>query len=72
MKAFDNGIPPKNDVAVIKVTVNRNLQSPKFEGGEQNVEIFYRQPLGEAISTVHATDSDTQVSGHTKGGISAC
>ena len=67
MKAFDNGIPPKNDVAVVKVTVNRNLQSPKFDGGEQNLEIFYRQALGEAIATVHATDSDTQVSGNTMG-----
>ena len=64
VRAFDNGSPPKSDIAVVKVTVNRNLHSPKFDGGEKRLDIFYTQVLGETITTVHATDTDKQVCTH--------
>jgi len=64
VKAYDNGSPPKEDIAVVKVTVNRNLNPPRFDGGEQTKEIFYTQPLGEPIVTVHASDADKQVCAH--------
>ncbi|KAI0235644.1 Cadherin-99C [Lamellibrachia satsuma] len=60
VRAFDNGSPPKSDIAVVKVTVNRNLHSPKFDGGEKRLDIFYTQVLGETVTTVHATDTDKQ------------
>ena len=67
VKAYDNGSPPREDIAVVKVTVNRNLNPPRFDGGEQTKEIFYTQPLGEPIVTVHARDADKQVCAHAIG-----
>ena len=62
VEAFDNGTPFKSDVAIVKVTVNRNLNAPRFSQTSITVNILYTQELGTAITKVSATDADQQVS----------
>ena len=60
MQAYDNGTPTRSNVAIVKVTVNRNLNAPKFVDGGIEVNILYSQELGSKIAQVQATDDDQQ------------
>ena len=61
MEAYDNGSPSRRDTALVLVTVDRNLNRPRFEQSSQEVDILYDQELGSTIATVRATDDDSQV-----------
>ncbi len=60
VQAYDNGVPSKSDDAVVKVTVNRNLNAPKFTQASLSKDILYAQELGTMIVKVAATDADEQ------------
>lgn len=60
IQAYDNGSPSRSSVAIVKVTVNRNLNAPKFDNVAVEVNILYSQELGSKITTVKATDEDLQ------------
>lgn len=51
-----------SDVGIVKVTVNRNLNPPRFTEGNTNqeVDILYSQILGTPIARVQADDEDAQ------------
>lgn len=61
VEAYDNGSPPKNDICIVKVTVNRNLNTPRFLRSTQTQDILYTQELGIAIAVVEAEDLDVKV-----------
>ena len=62
MEVYDNGQPSLSDINIVKVSVNRNLNPPRFvEGnGNQEVSILYSQILGTPIAAVQADDEDAQ------------
>ena len=62
VEVYDNGQPSLNDISIVKVSVNRNLNPPRFtEGnGNQEVSILYSQVLGSPIAVVEASDADAQ------------
>lgn len=57
VEAYDNGTPSKTDVAVVKVTVNRNLNAPRFLQSSIDRNIMYSQELGIPIAQVSLTTS---------------
>ncbi|KAJ8318063.1 hypothetical protein KUTeg_003154 [Tegillarca granosa] len=59
IRAYDNGIPAKSNTSVVTLTVNRNLNSPRFTQTSWGANVPDNQPLGETIITVTATDADT-------------
>ena len=61
VEAYDNGLPAKTDVAIVKVQVNRNLNAPKFDQTKVDLSIQYSQELGVPITSVKAVDEDPQV-----------
>ena len=62
VEVYDNGQPSLSDISIVKVSVNRNLNPPRFtEGnGNQEVSILYSQILGSPIAAVEASDADAQ------------
>jgi len=61
VRAYDNGVPPKEAIAIVKVIVNRNLRCPQWRSGDKTVEIFENLDIGQEVASVKATDSDDQV-----------
>ena len=61
VEVYDNGSPPKKDICIVNVIVNRNLNSPRFVHGSQTVNILYTQELGMQIGVVEAEDEDRKV-----------
>ena len=61
MEAYDNGSPPRSDITIVKVEVDRNLNVPRYDETNVEVEILYSQELGVPIATVTAIDEDPQV-----------
>ena len=60
MHAVDGG--DRFAEALVTVTVNRNLNAPRFEPQVYEKEILDNEPLSSSFLTVSATDADTQVS----------
>lgn len=60
MRAYDNGVPAKDNVTVVTVTVERNNFAPEITSPVVNERIPETQDLGVTIATVTATDRDTQ------------
>ena len=62
MQALDSGIPPLSDVSTVTITVNRNLNAPKFKQTEYSAIILETINLGDVIARVEADDADRTVS----------
>lgn len=60
MRAYDNGVPAKDNVTVVTVTVERNNFAPEITSPTVSERIPETQDLGVTIATVIATDRDTQ------------
>ena len=60
MRAYDNGVPAKDNVTVVMVTVERNNFSPEITTSNIDERIPETQDLGVTVATVRATDRDTQ------------
>lgn len=60
MRAYDNGVPAKDNVTVVTVTVERNNFAPEINPPTVSARIPESQDLGVTIATVTATDRDTQ------------
>ncbi|XP_046579033.1 protocadherin Fat 4-like [Haliotis rubra] len=58
VRVEDSGSPPKSDITVVTITVNRNLAAPVFQALAYNITILETQNLGDTIVTARATDSD--------------
>lgn len=61
MRAFDGGVPPKDNVTTVQVTVNRNLFCPVWKNDDNFVEILETSDVASPVFTVSASDDDTQV-----------
>jgi len=61
VEAYDNGLPARTDVAIVKVQVNRNMNVPKFEQTKVDLFIQYSQELGVPVTSIKAIDEDPQV-----------
>lgn len=61
MVASDGGTPPRTDTTVVSVTVNRNLQKPRFDPQNYPVKVLETIPIGELLTTVSARDNDRRV-----------
>lgn len=61
MRAFDGGVPPKDNVTTVQVTVNRNLFCPAWRNDNDLVEILETSDVASPVFTVSASDDDTQV-----------
>ena len=62
MVAVDRGVPPKTSTATVEVTVQRNLNEPRFTSGNSRLSIPEILPAGSTITRVEATDTDSAVS----------
>ena len=62
MAARDGGTPALQDVILVHVSVNRNMQRPRFEQGDYRHEIMETHAFGLPFLRVTATDVDTKVS----------
>jgi len=60
--ASDGGVPRKTDTTVVKVNVDRNLNTPHMTKDEYLVNILETQHLGVPFIQVGATDDDQKVS----------
>uniref|UniRef100_K1PY39 Protocadherin Fat 4 n=1 Tax=Magallana gigas TaxID=29159 RepID=K1PY39_MAGGI len=60
VRAYDNGVPAKDNVTVVTVTVERNNFAPEINPPTVSARIPESQDLGVTIATVTATDRDTQ------------
>ncbi len=56
--AQDKGYPPLIDRATVRITVQRNLNAPKFEKSVYNITITENKPVNSEVLTVKATDAD--------------
>ncbi len=54
----DGGIPACSRTTVAKISVQRNLNAPRFTRGEWTVNIMETHALTEAVVTVEARDAD--------------
>ncbi|XP_061182374.1 protocadherin Fat 4-like [Saccostrea echinata] len=61
VRAYDNGVPAKDNVTVVTVTVERNNFAPEITTPNVAERIPETQDLGVTIATVRAQDRDTQV-----------
>lgn len=57
----DGGSPACSKTSVATISVQRNLNSPRFSRGEWTVEIMETQSLTEPIVTIDAQDADDRV-----------
>ncbi|XP_061182372.1 cadherin-related tumor suppressor-like [Saccostrea echinata] len=60
VRAYDNGVPAKDNVTVVTVTVERNNFAPEITTPNVAERIPETQDLGVTIATVRAQDRDTQ------------
>lgn len=67
VRAFDGGEPPKEDNALVTVTVNQNLFDPTIESPnalnnyQDTVEILETRKVNSVFYTVVARDNDVAV-----------
>ena len=61
MQACDKGSPPRCEVAVVRVRVNRNFQDPKWDQGRYEATIDEGTILGTSVLSVNAKDEDRRV-----------
>lgn len=59
MRATDNG--GRSAEGLVTVTVNRNLNAPRFENAEYTSTIQDNEPLSSSFLRVTAEDADVQV-----------
>ena len=60
--ASDGGTPSRTDTTVASVSVNRNLNKPRFEPSQYQTRILETLTIGEIVTTVSAKDNDRRVS----------
>lgn len=58
LRVQDGGTPPKSDVAVLSVSVQRNLNAPVFQPNQYEAAILETQNVGVPFVTVSAKDED--------------
>ncbi|XP_060080745.1 protocadherin Fat 4-like, partial [Ylistrum balloti] len=59
IKVQDNGIPPLEDTATVRVSVERNERDPSFlHSTSLNVNIPENLPVGSFVADINATDAD--------------
>ncbi|KAI8794949.1 protocadherin Fat 4, partial [Biomphalaria glabrata] len=63
VRVQDSGSPRKYDIALVTITVNRNLNPPRFTTNTKTITINENNSLGGAISDCSATDSDPGLNG---------
>ena len=58
VRVSDGGTPPRTDVTVVTVSVQRNLQAPVFQPNSYEAAILETQNVGVPFVTVSAKDED--------------
>ena len=62
IQVTDGGIPPLSDFTIMQITIERNLESPRFLHNPVNVRILDTIVPGSFVVQVNATDDDAFVS----------
>ena len=61
VRAFDDGVPPRENITTVAISVNRNLNCPRWRQGSITVNIMETHDITSSVARVEATDSDPQV-----------
>ena len=61
VRVSDGGTPPRTDITVVSVKVNRNLEKPVFDPVSYSLRTQETLPLGSVVATVSAKDADRRV-----------
>ncbi len=62
MKASDDGVPPRENITTVQITVNRNLNCPRWRQNSVTANIMETHDIGSLVARVEASDQDDQVS----------
>ena len=62
VRVYDNGTPPKWATTLAEVTVDRNLQCPRFRQDSRSLEVLETADVGSELVTVEVDDNDDRVS----------
>ena len=62
VRAYDNGEPARSAVAVVTISVERNLRCPRWQEESKTLELLETTGVDELLYTLRATDSDRLVS----------
>ncbi|XP_048248833.1 cadherin EGF LAG seven-pass G-type receptor 2-like [Haliotis rufescens] len=60
VRAEDSGSPRLYDIALVELTINRNLNPPIFNPVSYQMTILETRPIGDVVVRVTATDADNQ------------
>ena len=61
VRAFDNGVPPRDITTSVTIEVNRNLACPEWRQQTQTLTIMETLNIATSVGKVMATDKDRQV-----------
>ncbi len=61
MRAYDDGVPPRENVTTVVVTVNRNINCPRWRQSSVAANIMETHDITSLVARVEATDADRQV-----------
>ena len=62
VRAYDNGEPARSAVAVVTISMERNLRCPRWQEESKTLELLETTGVDELLYTLRATDSDRLVS----------
>lgn len=60
IRVEDGGSPPKFDIQILTIRVNRNLNPPIFNQLSQSIKIQETLRIGSTVGSVSARDADTK------------
>lgn len=63
VSAYDSALPDDKSYATVIINIDRNMNSPEFEGGIIQYTAFIRDydPKGTFVVDINATDADVTV-----------
>lgn len=61
IRVFDNGTPAKWSTTLAEVTVDRNLQCPRFRQDSRTLEVLETVDVGSVLTTIDVDDNDDRV-----------
>ncbi len=61
MRAYDNGVPERENITTVTVNVNRNLKCPRWKQGHVTSTIMETLDIASMVAQVVAEDRDNQV-----------
>lgn len=71
VRAYDDGVPPRENITTAAIFVNRNLNCPRWRQAGVSANIMETHDITNVVARVEATDADRQVQWAQRGVLSS-